>query len=442
MSTNILRINYLFMRRCIPAVFLFSLITLLSYGEIDTLEICAGQSVQLNVTTSGLFYKWDPLSGLSRDSIPDPTASPSQTTTYVATIWIPDTLGQLIVNPDFEAGNTGFSSDYIYEGNDLQMEGTYTVSNNPDPFHADGAWSACTDHTTGSGNMMIVNGDSSDYVKVWGETVNNIESGTIYVFSAWLENIWYSPSASPGKWTQLQFSINNTPFGELLVANTIDTCQWLQFYELWNSNSNTSAAISIVNRHLEPQGNDFALDDIMFAPLKTVKDTFVVIVHPYPVVDLGPDTVVAYGSGVTLDAGNAGATFSWSTGETSQTITLTNITEPVTVSVTVSSFGCESSDSKTIGVGCGEIIIPNVFAPGGSAPDNRLQVYGTGFGNVDFMIFNRFGEMVFRTHDPAEGWDGTYKGIDQPMDVYVYYFKADCLSGGPVEKKGNITLLR
>ncbi|MBX3241695.1 MAG: PKD domain-containing protein [Chitinophagaceae bacterium] len=77
-------------------------------------------------------------------------------------------------------------------------------------------------------------------------------------------------------------------------------------------------------------------------------DSKTITVNTPPVVDLGPDQTICSGSSITLDAGTfPGATYSWSTGATTQTI---NVSTANTYTVTVTLNGCSSSDSKTITV--------------------------------------------------------------------------------------------
>lgn len=54
-------------------------------GISGNVTLCAGESTQLNAT-GGLFYRWTPATGLSNDTIANPTATPLQTTTYTAHI--------------------------------------------------------------------------------------------------------------------------------------------------------------------------------------------------------------------------------------------------------------------------------------------------------------------------------------------------------------------
>jgi gliding motility-associated-like protein len=61
--------------------------------------------------------------------------------------------------------------------------------------------------------------------------------------------------------------------------------------------------------------------------------------------------------------------------------------------------------------------------------------------NIDFKVFNRWGELMFVTRNPAEGWNGRYKGVLQPAGVYVYLLSAVMQDGTTVNKKGTVMLL-
>jgi hypothetical protein len=71
---------------------------------------------------------------LNDPTVANPIASPTATTTYVVTGSEPGL--ELIVNGDFEAGNTAFSSNYVYTTTNLFPERTYAVVTNPNPLHS------------------------------------------------------------------------------------------------------------------------------------------------------------------------------------------------------------------------------------------------------------------------------------------------------------------
>ncbi|HET9745331.1 MAG TPA: PKD domain-containing protein, partial [Chitinophagaceae bacterium] len=64
--------------------------------------------------------------------------------------------------------------------------------------------------------------------------------------------------------------------------------------------------------------------------------------------------------------------------------------------------------------------VPNAFTPKSGDINSKVFVRGFGISKMRFIIWNRWGQKVFETNDRNIGWDGTYKGVIQPMDVYVY----------------------
>jgi gliding motility-associated-like protein len=86
--------------------------------------------------------------------------------------------------------------------------------------------------------------------------------------------------------------------------------------------------------------------------------------------------------------------------------------------------------------------VPNAFTPGRFGENGIIKVAGFGITHMTFRIYNRWGQVVFQSNDPSIGWDGTFKGTVQPMDVYSYTLEATFSNGKTQQKKGNITLIR
>ncbi len=90
--------------------------------------------------------------------------------------------------------------------------------------------------------------------------------------------------------------------------------------------------------------------------------------------------------------------------------------------------------------------VPNAFTPGrfaGSSYNNGIvKVEGFGVGKMSWRIYNRWGQLVFSTNNIRQGWDGTFKGVLQPMDVYAYTLDVEFTDGKQLRKTGDITLLR
>lgn len=109
--------------------------------------------------------------------------------------------------------------------------------------------------------------------------------------------------------------------------------------------------------------------------------------------------------------------------------------------------GCNYNDSIKIKVNiinCGEpnIFIPNIFTPNSDGKNDDIKVTGEYIEEIEFLIYDRWGELVFSSTNPNEAWDGTFRGKDCQPGVYYYRFKVKCGKGREFSKSGDITLIR
>jgi gliding motility-associated-like protein len=86
--------------------------------------------------------------------------------------------------------------------------------------------------------------------------------------------------------------------------------------------------------------------------------------------------------------------------------------------------------------------VPNAFTPGRFGQNSIIYVHGFGISSMIWRIYNRWGQVVFESNNPNMGWDGSSKGVQQPMDVYTYTLEASFEDGTKTTRKGDITLLR
>ncbi len=89
-----------------------------------------------------------------------------------------------------------------------------------------------------------------------------------------------------------------------------------------------------------------------------------------------------------------------------------------------------------------DLFVPNAFSPNNDGRNDRLFVRGTQIQSMQFLVYNQWGEKVFESIRPADGWDGTVGGKPQPVGVYMYVLKATLGNGTTVTKKGSVTLIR
>jgi gliding motility-associated-like protein len=301
--------------------------------------LCAAGALQFQAVPA-LSYCWTPATGLSSTSIANPIATISAPITYYLNAQT--TGNNLIANGDFSQGNTGFTSAYNYATPNV-TEGQYYVGSSPRSWNP--SLSNCTDHTSGNGNMLLVNGSPTLDVNVWKQTIT-VTPNTNYAFSTWIQALW------PPNPAQLSFSINGSDIGNTITAS-LPTCTWSQFYIVWNSGNNTSATISIVNKNTQIQGNDFALDDISFAPVFIKRDSVVITIEK-PVVTANNDTTICNKQPVQLLASGAHS-YTWSPANGLSNTSVGNPIATIAVStqyiVTGSTLrGCTAKDTVNITV--------------------------------------------------------------------------------------------
>jgi gliding motility-associated-like protein len=114
--------------------------------------------------------------------------------------------------------------------------------------------------------------------------------------------------------------------------------------------------------------------------------------------------------------------------------------------IAINQFGCTDTICQPVQALIKPLLdVPNAFTPGrpGSRGKNHIvRPEGFGIEKVMFRIYNRWGQKVFETSTPYAGWDGTYRGVVQPMDVYVYTLEVEFSDGTKTSRKGDITLIR
>jgi hypothetical protein len=105
--------------------------------------------------------------------------------------------------------------------------------------------------------------------------------------------------------------------------------------------------------------------------------------------------------------------------------------------------GCDSiiSTKLTVVKNC-DVYFPSAFTPNNDSNNDVFKILNA--NNVveyKLSIYNRWGLKVFETKDYTVGWNGIYKGILQPIGVYVWYSKFKLL-GKNREMKGTVVLIR
>jgi hypothetical protein len=174
----------------------------------------------------------------------------------------------LIINGNFESGDTGFTSAYgdvtgvangLATGGEsptFSGEGLYAIGKNPNFYHS--AFTTMGDHTSGSGNMMIVNGSLTAGKNVWtGSLSTGLSAGVTYLFSAWVMNVYHD--GQPGHDdANLEFSIGGNSLGTFTATGT---GVWQEFTATYTPSVGGELPTA-VDLKINYYANDFALDDL------------------------------------------------------------------------------------------------------------------------------------------------------------------------------------
>lgn len=130
----------------------------------------------------------------------------------------------------------------------------------------DDGTSHMSDHTTGAGNFMIVDGATSQGQVLWSQQVT-VESSTNYEFSAWIALATESTN-SPA---QLSLRVD----GVEVARETVGAYGvWNKVQGQWTSGWPVPVTLSIVDINTSSTGNDFAIDDVSFlGPESVIEDS-------------------------------------------------------------------------------------------------------------------------------------------------------------------------
>lgn len=175
---------------------------------------------------------------------------------------------------------------------------------------------------------------------------------------------------------------------------------------------------------------------------------------------LPQDTTVEYGSNVVLKANLINFTaqsYMWSptiglSCSDCANPTLNVNAENTTYTVIVSyNNGCTVTRQTVVKAEANnKLYVPNAFTPNGDGNNDVFNVFLSNYKEFSLVVFNRWGEKVFEgekpqlisSQTPKFGWDGTYKGASQPVEVYVYSAVVVFLNGEKRQLKGSVTLIR
>lgn len=175
-------------------------------------------------------------------------------------------------------------------------------------------------------------------------------------------------------------------------------------------------------------------------------------IFPQPAVFITPVTTsLCIGDYVTLRA-NGADTYTWTPGTnglyplSGNSPTLLLVQDETYFVTGTDANGCSSTASITIkgyNGNCREYYFPNAFTPDANGRNDafRIKTYDTP-RSFDMRIFNRWGQEIFHSKNISKGWDGMLNGHPAPAGSYIYVVNVITSAGAPLQRKGNIVLIR
>jgi gliding motility-associated-like protein len=221
---------------------------------------------------------------------------------------------------------------------------------------------------------------------------------------------------------------------------------------IWNFGDNSAPSTSISPNHLYTATGTYIIKLIAIDTFTcNISDTFQFQVSVYPI----PTAFFTFSPPVNntpvdfVNGSFKASSYVWDFGD-GETSTQANprhlFNESKTYNVcliAINDAGCTDTVCKQVTAKVIPLLdLPNAFTPGKFGVNGIIKVSGFGIGKMDWKIYNRWGQLVFASTDRMLGWDGTYKGALQPMDVYTYTLDVAFTDGKTLRKTGDITLLR
>jgi gliding motility-associated-like protein len=451
--------------------------------------LCPGDSVQLHAH-GGHLFQWLPAPGITNLAVADPVVSPPATATY--SVLVTDSCGTdtatITVTVAPPTGISAGNDTTVCLGSSVQLTatggGTYSWTPSATIDNATSATPLATpldttlyhvQVTTPQGCLgadsvlvMVISGlpdpQVTDTVICRGGTAQlHAQGGITYAWQALpgITDIHVpDPQVAPDVPTAYVVSVSNA-CGTVLDTAFVDV-RWV-VADAWPD------TLVCPNESLVLHASGGTI--FQWAPIAASTDSLVlspavagiysvavldsigctgnaqvtVSLYPAATVSAGYESTVDYGYGTVLHAFGTG-TFLWSP---DSTLSCSACPDPLaapasttvyTVEVTDTN-GCKATD-QVIVYFRGSIFVPNTFTPNNDGVNDSFFALAHEVTEFRMLVFNRWGMEIFETDRLDGAWDGTYNGVESPIDTYVWRVDYTTTNGSAHTTFGHVNLIR
>jgi len=372
-----------------------------SYTAIRDTSICGGDSLEIggniNCNSVDYTYAWSPSAGLNDHTTSNPIANPNVTTTYVVSVTFlcNTTTDTITINvlPCLDDTTICLSDSVTLIANGTLNYSWVDISNMSNILYVGNVFTSAPTTTT---TYAVFDSFDTSYVTV---TVLPKPQATIISDSVYCAN---------------------DPVIDLEATNTLG---------LWSGSGITSSVNGTFDPSLALIGNNLITYEI--GGLCSDIDSLNIVINQYPFVsyDITDDICDLSVGAIDLSVmgGSEPYTFIWSNGLFSEDIE--GIQSGNYSVLVIDNIGCSYEESILVEnfQDCLNdrllVFVPNAFTPGlsdGINDEFGPIISGSSLSRYEFYIFNRWGEVIFKSSKIENSWNGTSNGTLSPLGVYVW----------------------
>jgi gliding motility-associated-like protein len=383
-------------------------------NPMPTINICLGDSVSLNQPApTGCTYTWSPSNLVSNPFIQNPKVAPIVDTKFLVTVNRSGCIVSDSVNVFVFKNNTKI----VIDANHACLSDTVKLSANQ----------PCTSYTWS-------NGQSTNNINIttpgWFYLTTQSTQGCIAKDSVHIDSLLKIPVGNHSYYICQNQSL------QLLVPSGY-TYKWIPNYEINNT--------QIFDPMVSPKITTIYTLTIINGPCQS-EGTYFIKVYPLPTQTLTPKSIEVFSGDPVFITSLSDTISNW---EPPTYLSCTFCNQPISIpdnniiyySTVKNKFGCMSKDSVVIKV-VPTLYIPNCFTPNDDNLNDVFKPEYAGYTDIELLIFDRWGEQIFKTTELHSGWNGKRKDTPCQIGVYTYKLTATDYNKKTIEKIGHVTLLR